>query len=103
LVARCIMGSVLIRATKEVLQIFRAAFPEGGPSSQLRSHLVRDPKRVRVRAVAIRRFRVLATLPVVFTSSVFVCSIASLCLCCLLPPLAPMRVVERIVDLPADP
>src|SRR5215213_725322 len=50
---------------------------EGRPSSHGAVTSL-DPKRVRVRAVAIRRFRVVATLPVVFTSSVFVCSIASL-------------------------
>jgi hypothetical protein len=62
-----------------------------------------DPKRVRVRAVAIRRFGVVATLPVVFTSSVFLSAPSPLWLSCLLPPLAPMRVMQRIVDLRGYP
>src|SRR5215208_1416412 len=53
--------------------------PEGGGPSSHGALTSLDPKRVRARsAVAIRRFRVATTLPVVFTSSVFVCSIASL-------------------------
>jgi hypothetical protein len=44
LVARCIMGSVF-SGYQGGAAIFRAAFPEGGPSSQLRSHLTLDPKR----------------------------------------------------------
>jgi len=64
---------------------------------------IRSEALSRVRAVAIRRFRVLATLPVVFTSSSLVYSIVSLCLSCLPLPLAPMGVVERIVDLRCNP
>jgi hypothetical protein len=58
LVARCIMGSVLIRAKGAA--IFRAVFLEGWTKFAIaQSPYARDPKRVRARsAVAIRHFRV---------------------------------------------
>src|SRR5215218_285583 len=58
--------------------IFRAAFPEGGRPSSYGAVAPLDPKRIRLRAVAIGHFRVVATLPVIFTSSVLVCSIVPL-------------------------
>ena len=50
-----IMRSVLIRALRGAA-IFPAVFLEDGPSSQLRTHLTLDPKRIRATtAVAVLR------------------------------------------------
>jgi hypothetical protein len=91
------------RAAKEVLPSSERPSRRVGQVRMAQSPHIRSEALSRVGAVAIRRFRVLATLPVVFTSSSLVCSIASLWLSCLPLPLAPMGVVERIVDLRAHP
>ena len=64
-----------------------------------------DPKRVRARSALAIRYALgsPSRCTGIVTSSLLVCSIASLWLSCLPLPLAPMVVVERIVDLPAHP
>jgi hypothetical protein len=99
LVARCIMGSVFIRALLRRCNL-PSGLPGGWAKFAWRSHLALDPKRVRLRAVAIRRS---LGSPLLWQCSSPPPSSSApllLCLSCLLLPLAPMRVVERLVYLP---
>ena len=78
LVARCIMGSVFIRALLRRCNL-PSGLPLGGWAKfAWRTHLVRSEALSRAKSRGHPPLFRVATLPVVFTSSVFVCSIASL-------------------------
>jgi hypothetical protein len=84
----------------KALQSSERSSLEGGPSSQWRSHLMLDPKRIRASGRALRLFRVLALADhhLLFSSysapSFFSLSRYTF---------APVRVVERFVDLSTNP
>jgi hypothetical protein len=91
-----------LRATKEVLPSSERPSQRVGQVRR-RSHLPRSEARSGKSRGHPPLFRVVATLPVLFTSSVFLSAPSPLWLSCLLPPLAPMGVMQRIVDLRGYP